>query len=299
MDDDKKSEGDSPFSGLGRLLDVRQIGENHYQGRRNGTPTGTGRVFGGQVIAQALMAATKTVASDRFVHSLHAYFLRAGDESQSIHFKVERDTDGRSFSNRRIVATQNDRPILTMIASFNVPEVGLSHQIKMPDVPMPEDVEEEHVQMERAVAAMPGKLPKQLQRLSRRMRPFETRPVTFHPLVDQPKPAFQQTWFRIKEPLGDDQSMHRTVLAFMSDMRLLGTSLLPHGKSVFTHKMQWGSLDHAVWIHEDINVNDWLFYSTESPRSHGARGMNRGSIFTRDGRLVATTNQESLMRELT
>lgn len=272
------------------LLDVEQIDTDLYRGKRQ--PGGVGRVFGGQVIAQALQSAQRST-DDKPAHSLHAYFMRPGNEDFPIIFRVVRDFDGRSFATRRVIAMQQGKPILNMAASFQTPEEGLSHQDAMPDVPMPEELRTEHELRLEII----DKIPEKHRGWMMRPRPIEIRPVTarnwFRP--EQREPV-QMSWFRACGPIGDDPAMHRAVLSYASDMALLGTSMLPHGVHWMTDKLQSASLDHAVWLHEDFRADDWLLYATDSPWAGHARGFNRGRIFTRDGRLVASTAQEGLIR---
>lgn len=278
---------------LADLLEVETIDTDLYRGKRK--PGGTGRVFGGQVIAQALQSATLSTAGDRVCHSLHAYFMRPGNEEHPIVFRVVRDFDGGSFSTRRVIASQQGQPILNMAASFHRPEPGLHHQDKMPDVPDPESLPTDRENRLKYIDTIPE-----------RVRPFflSPRPVEFRPVFDQPwmssaklEPV-QMSWFRTVAPLGDDMHMHRAVLAYASDMQLLGTCTLPHGKSWMRGELMTASLDHAVWFHDDFRADEWLLYCTDSPWSGRARGINRGLIYARDGRLVASVAQEGLIREL-
>lgn len=276
---------------LVRLLDVEELDTDLYRGAQ--PPRARGRVFGGQVIAQGLMAATRSVEAGRTAHSLHAYFMRAGDDSLPIIYRVERDFDGRSFATRRVIAIQNGRPILNMAASFQVFEEGLAHQARMPDVPPPEELMSEV----EAVARHRDRIPESVARYLTRPRPIEfCRVGTYSPLAPEKTEPFQHSWFRAVAPVGDDPDMHRAILAFASDMMLLGTSTLPHGVSWMTHNLQTASLDHALWLHEEVRVDDWLLYATDSPWAGHARGFNRGRIFSRDGRLIASTAQEGLIR---
>lgn len=276
---------------LKRLLDVTEIEPDLYQGPQQ--PGGRGRVFGGQVIAQGLVAATRTVGPERPAHSLHAYFMRAGDEDYPITYRVFRDFDGRSFATRRIIALQKEQPILNMAASFQVREEGLSHRVEMPKVPPPEELSTEAEQLRQSKE----KLPEQFLRWATRPRPIEIRSVEPRMVLNPDKRAPQHhSWFRAAARLGDDPALHRAVLAFASDMALLGTCMLPHGVNWMTPGIQTASLDHAVWMHEDFRADEWLLYATDSPWSGHARGFNRGLIFTRDGRLVASTAQEGLVR---
>lgn len=274
------------------LLTVTRMGDGWYLGKRKAG--GVGRVFGGQVIAQALAAAQNTVSGDRTAHSLHAYFMRAGDENYEITFRVERDFDGGSFSTRRVSALQQDRPILTMTASFQKMEAGLHHQNPMPDVPPPEDLKDE-AQL-RAMFA--EQVPEKFRANFVRERAFESRPVNARDWLggDKRLPARQDVWFKLRRPTMDDPAMHRAMLAYQSDSWLLGTCTLAHGVTWLTPGMMTASLDHTVWLHEDFRVDDWLLYSCDSPWTGRGRGFNRGTIYTREGLLVATCAQEGLIR---
>jgi acyl-CoA thioesterase-2 len=278
-----------------KLLEVKELGEDRFAGRRR--RGGIGRVFGGQVIAQALAAAERTVAADREAHSLHAYFLRGGSEDHEIEFAVARDLDGGSFSNRRVVASQQGRPILNLVASFHKREEGVHHQDAIPDVPPPENLPTEH-ELRAQYATQVADPVRRAQMLT--PRPIELRPVEKrHWMGGEPSEPKSHTWFRAVAPLPDDRKVHRAVLAYASDMTLLGTCALPHGLSWTKGNAMSVSLDHAVWFHEDFRADDWLLYATDSPWAGNARGMNRGRIFTRDGRLVASVAQEGLIRALT
>ena len=276
---------------LVQLLDVEEIDTDLYRGGRQ--PGGRGRVFGGQVIAQALTSAIRSAAPEFAAHSLHAYFMRPGDEDLPIVYRVERDFEGRSFATRRIIALQRGKPILNMAASFQRPEPGFAHQAEMPEAPAPEDLEPEAV----LFARQRDHIPERLRAFFARPRPIEVRPVEPRSITDPtPRPPRYLFWFRAAAPLGDAPDVHRAVLAFASDMALLGASLLPHGLSWVSHDLQTASLDHALWFHEDVRVDDWLLYVTESPWSGHGRGFNRGQVFSRDGRLVASVAQEGLIR---
>ncbi len=277
---------------LESLLTVSRMADGWYLGQRK--VGGVGRVYGGQVIAQALAAAQDTVGPERIVHSLHAYFMRPGDEDYEITYRVERDFDGGSFSTRRIIALQQDRPILNMAASFQKLEEGFHHQEPMPDVPMPEELKDE-AQLRAEYADL---IPEIGREHFLRDRAFESRPVDPRDWLggEKREPARQDIWFRLREPTVDDPAMHRAMLAYQSDSWLLGTCTLAHGVTWLTPGFQSASLDHAVWLHGDFRVDDWLLYSCDSPWSGRGRGFNRGSIYTRDGRLVATCAQEGLIR---
>lgn len=274
------------------LLDVEEIDTDLYRGRRS--RGGIGRVFGGQVIAQALQAAQRSTAMPRTAHSLHAYFMRPGDEQYPIIYRVVRDFEGRSFATRRVIAMQRGQPILNMAASFQIPEGGFHHQDRMPDVPGPESLESEAAIRERESRHFDERIRRQLTR----PRPIEMRPVHprkwFEPTPGEP---IQHSWFRVVAPIGDDAAMHRAMLSYASDMALLGTCMLPHGVTWTTNGFQSASLDHALWLHEECRVDDWLLFTTDSPWAGHARGLNRGQFFTRDGRLVASVAQEGLIRQ--
>ena len=273
------------------LLDVEELDTDLYRGARQ--PGGVGRVFGGQVIGQALEAAQRSVGEGKPAHSLHAYFMRAGDENHPIVYRVVRDFEGKSFATRRVIALQKGAPILSMTASFQRVEEGLHHQDAMPDVPDPDSLKSEReLRLEN------------LERVPEKMRPFflRPRPVEIRPVgpmrwvAPSPTEPVQHSWFRVGSALPNNPALHRAALAYMSDMALLGTCMLPHGVSWMTHKVQTASLDHAVWFHESFRADEWLLYTTDSPWAGHARGFNRGRVFTRNGRLVASTAQEGLFR---
>lgn len=277
---------------LKTLLNVEEIDRDLYRGEK--LPDGHGRVFGGQVIAQALVAASRSVEGPRRAHSLHAYFMRPGDDSLPIIYRVERDFDGRSFATRRIIALQRGIPILNMAASFQTPEDGLMHQAEaMPDVPPPEDLRaERELVLDHADTLPPDRL-----KWFARPRAIEIRPV--EPRWGQAASArepVQHYWMRAVAPLGDDPEVHRAVLAYISDMTLLSTATLPHGIDWWLPNFQSASLDHSLWIHEDLRADDWLLFSTDSPWAGHARGFTRGSFYTRSGRLVGSAAQEGLIR---
>ncbi|MGH6615358.1 acyl-CoA thioesterase [Sphingomonas sp.] len=273
------------------LLDVEPLDTDLYRGKVGND--GFGRVFGGQVIGQALQAAQRSTDAPKIAHSLHAYFMRPGAEELPIIYRVVRDFDGRSFATRRVIAMQKGQPILNMACSLQAPEGGLAHQDAMPDVPPPEELKSDRDLR----LAMMDEIPERFRHQFLRPRMVEIRPVTprswLHPVKQEPR---QSSWFRVVAPIGDDAAMHRAILAYASDMSLLGTSSLAHGVSWMTHKLQSTSLDHSVWLHEDFRADDWLLYTTDSPWAGHARGFNRGKIYARDGRLVASCAQEGLMR---
>lgn len=281
----------TPVEELVATLDLEILEENLFRGR---SPSiGWQRVFGGQVIAQALVAATRTVAEDRPVHSLHAYFLLPGDPAAPIVYETDRIRDGGSFTTRRVVAIQHGRAIFSLSASFQTVEEGLAHQIDMPDVPSPENLpsDAEFAEMIARFAPDPVK------RYWQRPRPLTLRPVDLSRYLGKP-PANprQAVWVKTAGPLPDDPAVHRAVLAYLSDMTLLDTALVLHGRSVFDPGLQVASLDHAMWFHRETRVDDWLLYAQDSPSSSGARGFTRGSLYTRDGMLVASVAQEGLIR---
>jgi acyl-CoA thioesterase-2 len=251
-------------------------------------------VFGGQVIAQALLAAQATAPDDRPPHSLHAYFLRGGSEELDIEYRVERGFDGGSFAHRRVIALQAERQILACSISFQRQEDGPHHQTAaMPEVPPPEDLEPEDVVLERYRAEIETHAP----RIILRPRPIEVRATNPTGLLSrEPLPPEQHVWFRARAPLPDDPQVHRAVLAYFSDMRLMATCLLPHGLAFARGDVKGASLDHAIWFHADASADEWLLYAMDSPWSGHTRGLNFGRIFTRDGRLVASTAQEGMFR---
>ncbi|MEO6387789.1 MAG: acyl-CoA thioesterase II, partial [Croceibacterium sp.] len=256
-----------------------------------------GRVFGGQAIAQALVAARRTVPDDRHTHSLHAYFLRSGSDAMPIEFRVKRDLDGSSFSNRRVVASQDGQPILNLIASFQRRQEGPEHQFPaMPDVPPPEELEPDAAIRRRFAETMPEG---HLRNLMLRPRPIDFRSVEPRNWQSPGKrEPVAHCWFRTVAALPDIQSIHRAVLAYASDFQLLSTAIQPHGLSFHRGEVKAASLDHAIWFHGPFRADDWLLYVTESPWSGLARGFGRGQIFTRDGRLIASVAQEGMLREV-
>lgn len=273
------------------LLDVEELDTDLYRGDR--LEGGVGRVFGGQVIAQALQAAQRSTDAPKAAHSLHAYFMRPGSEDHPILYRVVRDFDGKSFATRRVIAMQRGKPILNMACSLQLPEQGLHHQDAMPDVPPPEGLKNDR----ELRLAMVDRIPEGMRSHFLRARMVEIRPVSPRAWLDPVKQApLQNSWFRVVAPLGDDPALHRAILAYASDMSLLGTGTLAHGINMMTPNFQGASLDHAMWLHEDFRADDWLLYACESPWTGHARSFNRGKIFARDGRLVASVAQEGLMR---
>ena len=278
---------------LVRLLALERIEENIFRGQSQ--DLGWGTVFGGQVLGQALSAAAQTVPSERHVHSLHAYFLRPGDVSRPIVYEVDRIRDGGSFTTRRVVAIQAGRPIFNMSASFQVEEAGFEHQDEMPEAPPPESLPTDQ---ERAVR-LAGRVPKVLQERAAAPRPFELRTADPEDDIFAPAPRAPRrlVWVRAVGQLPDEPALHRYLLAYASDFTFVTTSLLPHGVTWLSPAMQIASIDHVMWFHQPFRCDEWLLYVIESPAAHGARGLVRGRVFSRDGKLVATTGQEGLIRK--
>ena len=277
---------------LVEILDLEQLEQNLFRG--SSPDVGWQRLFGGLVISQALVAAHRTVASDRSVHSLHAYFLRPGDPAIPVIYEVDRIRDGGSFTTRRVVAIQHGRPIFSLSASFQIDEPGLAHQIAMPDVTPPENLPD----AETVYRLFLKDAPEHVREFWLRERPVEIRPVSMtHYISSDPLAPSQNVWVRANGLLPDDRAVKSAVLAYVSDMTLLDTSLFPHGLSIFDRSIQGASIDHAMWFHDVPDFDDWMFYAQDSPVSGGARGLSRGSIFTRSGRLVASVAQEGLIRK--
>ncbi|HVF33872.1 MAG TPA: acyl-CoA thioesterase II [Candidatus Saccharimonadia bacterium] len=273
------------------LLELERLEDNLFRGQSR--DIGTKYVFGGQVLGQALSAAQRTTDPARAVHSLHAYFLRAGDIETPIVYEVERARDGRSFSTRRVTAIQHGERIFVMSASFQVDEDGSEHQLSMPEVPKPEDIAPPEPIDPKALANVSAKL----QRWLGLGGPFEFRHVYPRDEIKVPKrPPFQHVWFRLCDRIDDTPELHRALLAYASDFHLIGTATLPHGISYLHGNVQMASLDHALWFHRPFRIDEWLLYSCDSPSAHGSRGLARGQIYTRDGSLVASTAQEGLLR---
>jgi acyl-CoA thioesterase-2 len=273
------------------LLRLERLEDNLFRGQSR--DIGTKYVFGGQVLGQALSAAQQTVEAVRVVHSLHGYFLRAGDVEHPIVYDVDRSRDGKSFSVRRVTAIQHGQPIFVLACSFHEPEPGAEHQISGPEVPKPEDLPETPPLAAETLAQLPPKM----QRWLSRRGPFEFRPVYPRDELNPTKrPPYQQVWFRLPAELPDEEPLHRALLAYASDFHLIGTTTFPHGISYLQPNVQMASLDHAMWFHRSFKASDWLLYSCDSPTAQGARGLARGSIYDRDGRLVASTAQEGLIR---
>lgn len=277
---------------LVRLLALEKIEENLFRGVSE--DLGFRQLFGGQVLGQALSAASQTVAPERNVHSVHGYFLRPGDASLPIVYQVESPRDGGSFTTRTVSAIQKGRAIFTLMASFHGEEPGVSHQSMMPDVPGPEGL-----RSEREVALENQHLlPEAVRDSVLSAKPIEIRRVNgYNPFKPEPAEPVQYTWFRADGQLPDDDHLHRYLFAYASDFNLLSTAALPHGISTWAPHMQVASLDHAVWFHRPLRMDDWLLYAMDSPSASGARGLSRGQVFNRAGELVASVAQESLMRD--
>jgi acyl-CoA thioesterase-2 len=284
----------SAVGDLVAILDLEPIEVNLFRGRS--PQQGWQRVFGGQVIGQALVAACRTVddLAERPPHSLHAYFLLGGDPKVPIVYEVDRIRDGRSFTTRRVVAIQHGHAIFSMSVSFHVQEPGVTHQAKMPDVPPPERLPSDSDLRDRVLPMMPDSV----RRYYERERPIELRPVEFERYLGKKYPDGRfNVWIRTTAPLPDVPAIHQCALAYASDFMLLDAALIPHGRTVFEKTIMAASLDHALWFHRRFRADEWLLYAQDSPNASGARGFSRGLIFTRDGLLVASVAQEGLVRE--
>ncbi len=277
---------------LVEILDLESLEQNLYRGQTQ--KRGWQRVYGGLVLAQALVAAVRTVEPDRFAHSMHGYFLLGGEPGTPIIYDVERVRDGSSFNTRRVKAIQHGRPIFVLSVSFQKREQGFQHQSGMPDVPSPDDLPNEK-QLEERYAAQ---LSENLRSYMRRDRPFEMRPVDFTRYLTRTKALPRQSvWMKATGALAADQSLHNCLLAYASDFTLLDTALIAHGKLLFDTDIQLASIDHAMWLHAPFRADEWLLYAQESTFAGAARGFCRGSIYTRAGVLVASVTQEGLMRQ--
>ena len=283
----------APVSELIELLSLERLEDNLFRGQSR--DIGTKYVFGGQVLGQALSAAQATLDQPRNAHSLHAYFLRAGNIEAPIVYEVDRTRDGGSFSVRRVTAIQHGKVIFFCAASFQDEETGGEHQLSMPEVPLPEDLEPAPPLSADALARLPTKV----QRWLDRQGPFEFRHVYPRDELNPPKrPPYQQVWFRLAEKVGDAPELHRALLAYASDFHLLGTATFPHGISYYQPNVLMASLDHALWFHRPFRADEWLLYSIDSPSAQSGRGLARGQVYDRSGRLVASTAQEGLIRVL-
>lgn len=272
------------------LLDLERLEVDLFRGRS--PERGWPRVFGGQVVAQALVAATRTVPSSRPPHSLHAYFLLGGDPKVPIVYEVERIRDGRSFTTRRVKAVQHGRAIFAMSVSYHEAEPGYEHGAAMPDVPGPDTLPDS-----RSLIAAAAGIPAPVAGYFARERPIELKPVELRRYLDrEPREPLCNVWLRAASALPDDPAIHQAVLAYASDMTLLDCALIPHGRSVFDPDIQSASLDHALWFHRPFRADEWLLYAQDSPAGGGARGFARGQIFSRSGALIASVAQEGLLR---
>jgi len=280
-----------PLTELLDLLDLEPLEVNIYRGKNR--DIGTGRVFGGQVLAQALVAARRTVDEPREAHSLHGYFILPGDLAAPIVYFVDRLRDGSSFSTRRVTAIQHGRAIFNLSASFQVAESGYEHQTPKPEVPPPEKLANElHL-----IRDMADRIPDSVREVLTQDRPIDFRPVNpIDPFRPEPRPPIRHMWLRAIDRLPDDPLIHQAVLAYASDYGLLTTALLPHGVAPRAPTLQLATLDHALWAHRPFRADEWLLYAIDSPAAAGARGFTRGSFYTRDGVLVASVAQEGLMR---
>jgi acyl-CoA thioesterase-2 len=280
----------APLAELIQLLELETLEVDLFRGASR--DIGSPQVFGGQVLGQALAAAHATV-DGRPVHSLHAYFLRRGDFNAPIVYQVDRSRDGGSFSSRRVVAIQHGKQIFHMAASFQAPEDGLEHQLPMPVVPPPDSLPD----LRELLEAQTVPLPPAVQRFSGRSSPFEFHAVQAMGYPDpEPGPPRLDVWFRAVDSIGEDRCLHASLLAYVSDYHLMTTAMRPHGFSLGSSGVLVASIDHAMWFHRPVRVDQWLLYSIESPAAAGARGFARASIYTEQGVLVASTAQEGLIR---
>ncbi len=276
---------------LVNLLSLERIEENLFRGASQ--DLGFPQLFGGQVVGQALSAASQTVAPERHVHSMHGYFLRPGDSHQPVVYDVDRVRDGGSFTTRRVSAIQKGQTIFTCSASFQADETGYEHQLPMPDVEGPENLLSEWELLHKLTPLVPPRVAEKL----RRPKPIEIRPVTLQdPINPQPIEPIRHIWFRADGSLPDSPALHKYMVAYASDFSFIGTALQPHGVSSWSKFIQLASLDHSIWFHREVRADEWLLYSMDSPWAGNARGFARGSIFNRAGQLVASVAQEGLIR---
>ncbi|MEZ4934244.1 MAG: acyl-CoA thioesterase II [Saprospiraceae bacterium] len=274
-----------------QILELEQIEENIYKGESHKTPWK--RVYGGQVLAQSLTAAYRTVPSDRYVHSMHGYFILAGDIERPIVYNIERTRDGGSFTTRRVTAIQHGQAIFVAAFSFQLQQDGLDHQITIPNVPSPDML----VSDEKLIEKYKNLLPDAYLRIHEN-RPIEFRPVEkISPLEPKKRSPFRHVWFKAKGQLPDDKRLHQQVLAYASDYNLLTTAIFPHLDKQGIHESFLASLDHAMWFHRDFRADEWLLYALDSPSASNARGFTRGNIFNEAGTLVASVVQEGLIRK--
>ncbi len=274
------------------ILDLERLEHNLYRGRS--PQVGWQRVFGGQVIGQALIAAQRTVEGERYVHSLHCYFMLPGDPSVPIVYQVDRLRDGGSFTTRRVTAIQHGHAIFSLECSFQIEEKGLEHQIPMPlDVPLPEDLPSYFDLLESTSHVVP----EGVRKFWARERPLEIRPVTpEHYTTREKLPPYQNVWVKMAGEVPDDRRLQTAILAYLSDMTLLDSATYAHGRVGFDPEIQMASLDHAMWFHRQHKLDDWLLYTQDSPTTIGSRGFARGFLYSRDGTLIASTAQEGLVR---
>ena len=283
----------SPLDELVTLLRLEPIGVNRFRGQCQNL--GFKALFGGQVMGQSLSAACQTIEPNLVPHSFHNYFLRPGNVVDPIEFEVDIIRDGRSFATRRIVASQNGRAILTMTCSFQRPEPGFEHQAEMPNVAAPEELTSQ-LELTRKIA---HRIPEKVRNIFTADKPFETRVIDpIDPFNPEKKQPVKYVWFKAVAPLPDDPMLHAYLLAYASDFHLIGTSLLPHGATFFQENMMVASIDHALWLHRPLRIDDWLLYVMDSPSASQSRGLSRGQLFSRDGTLVASVTQEGLIRQI-
>ena len=276
------------------LFELESIEQGLFRGQS--WDLGFRALFGGQVLGQALAAAYRTVEAGRSVHSFHTYFLLPGDAKKPVVYDVEVVRDGRSFSARRVKAIQDGRNIFYMTASFQIDEEGMSHQYApMPEVPGPDELDSDISFYE-----------KNFERLSTGMqealsyhRPIDIRTVdAAHSFKAQQREPYRHVWLKVRDALSNDLGLHQATLAYASDYHFLSTSLQPHGLAVSDKGLRMATIDHAMWFHQPVNLNDWLLYAMESPFSGNSRGIVRGQIFNQSGELVASTMQEGMMRKV-
>jgi len=278
----------SDLDKLIQFLEVEQMDRYLFIGK---SPRQPPRIFGGQVLAQSLSAANRTVEEDRLAHSMHAYFMRPGNPEKQIVYEVQPLRDGKSFTTRLVIAKQDGEPIFNTTISYQVAEEGLQHQIEAPQVTAPEELESDHTYWQRMAKEHPDQIKPPIG------HPIERKPIKRRDYLNpEPTNPEQQIWFRAMGDVDGDIGRHQTLLAFMSDFALLGASLLPHPYSGMSKKMQAASLDHAIWFHRPFKADEYLLYVMDSPSANAGRGFSRGSFFTREGELVASTAQESLIR---
>ena len=280
-----------PVARLARLLDLERLDDGLFRSPLQ--EEGWKRVYGGQVLGQALVAAQRTVGADRAVHSLHGHFILPGDPAAPIIYQAERTRDGRSFTTRRVVAIQHGRPIFNLSASFQVDERGFEHADAMPDVPGPDGLADDLA----ILSANIDRVPEPMRAFWLRPRAVEVRPVDGRGPFDSDAAAPNRAvWFRVAGAFPGDDAVQRAALAYISDNMLVGTAVLPHGQRWFDPGFQIASLDHAMWFHGPVRADEWHLYALASPWAAGARGLAFGAIYTQGGRLVANVAQEGLVR---